>query len=51
MLKIAQQRYEDFDAQRRATEASAADADDLRVVEDMERELKHKPTQNGEKRP
>ena len=51
MLKIAQQRYEDFDAQRRATEASAADADDLRVIEDMERELKQKPPQDGEKRP
>ncbi len=51
MLKIAQQRYEDFDAQRRTTEASAADADDLRVIEDMERELKQKPPQDGEKHP
>ncbi|XZE17420.1 virulence RhuM family protein [Pirellulaceae bacterium SH449] len=40
MTRIAYERYEAFDAQRRITEAAAADAEDLREIENIEQELK-----------
>lgn len=42
MTRIAYERYEAFDAQRRITEAAAADAEDLREIEKIEQELKSK---------
>jgi hypothetical protein len=42
MTRIAYERYESFDAQRRITEAAAADAEDLREIENIEQELKSK---------
>jgi hypothetical protein len=42
MTRIAYERYEAFDAQRRIIEASAADAEDLREIEKLEQELKAK---------
>lgn len=48
MKEIAHERYEAFDANRRAAEAIEADAEDLRQIEDLEKKLKeekdkHKP--------
>lgn len=40
MTRIAYERYEAFDAQRRITEAATADAEDLREIENIEQELK-----------
>ncbi|MCK6387399.1 MAG: virulence RhuM family protein, partial [Zoogloea sp.] len=37
---IAHQRYDLFDAQRRQTDALAADAEDLRMLEDVEKAVK-----------
>jgi hypothetical protein len=48
MTRIAYERYEAFDAQRRITEAAAADAEDLREIEEIERELKSKKKRNDE---
>lgn len=48
MTRIAYERYETFDAQRRITEAAAADAEDLREIEDIERELKSKKKRNNQ---
>jgi hypothetical protein len=42
MKTIATERYEDFDTQRRKREAIAADAEDLKAIEDLEKELKRK---------
>lgn len=42
MKAIATERYEDFDTQRRKQEAIAADAEDLKAIEDLEKELKRK---------
>ena len=42
MKTIAAERYEDFDTQRRKQEAIAADAEDLKAIEDLEKELKRK---------
>jgi len=42
MEKIARQRYEVFDQQRRISEAKAADADDLKEIENLEKNLKDK---------
>lgn len=43
MTEIAHQRYEQFDQQRRLAEAIAADAEDLKQLEDLEKKLsKHK---------
>lgn len=42
MKTIAAERYEDFDTQRRKREAIAADAEDLKAIEDLEKELKGK---------
>lgn len=42
MEQIARERYEVFDQQRRITEAKAADADDLKEIEQLEQDLKHK---------
>ena len=42
MTRIAHDRYESFDAQRRIAEAAAADAEDLRQIEELEREMKNK---------
>jgi hypothetical protein len=41
--RIAGQRYEAFDQNRRIAAAAAADAEDLRQIEDLEKELKRKP--------
>lgn len=38
MKQVAHERYEQFDAQRRRAEALAADAEDLRVLEALERQ-------------
>lgn len=42
MKTIAAERYEDFDAKRRQQEAIAADAEDLKAIEDLEKDLKRK---------
>ena len=42
MRAIANERYDDFDTQRRTHEALAADAEDLKDIEDLEKELKRK---------
>jgi hypothetical protein len=42
MKTIAAERYEDFDSKRRKQEAIAADAEDLKAIEDLEKELKGK---------
>lgn len=42
MTRVAHDRYESFDAQRRIAEAAEADAEDLRQIEELERELKKK---------
>jgi hypothetical protein len=42
MKAIANERYEDFDAKRRKQEAIAADAEDLKAIEDLEKDLKRK---------
>jgi len=42
MKTIAAERYEDFDTQRRKQEAIAADAEDLKAIDDLEKELKGK---------
>ncbi len=42
MKTTAGERYEDFDAKRRAQEASEADAEDLKAIEDLEKDLKRK---------
>ncbi|MGP9631220.1 virulence RhuM family protein [Halomonas sp. AOP42-C1-46] len=42
MEKIARERYEAFDQQRRISEAKAADAADLKEIEQLEQDLKHK---------
>ena len=42
MKTIAAERYEDFDTNRRKQEAIAADAEDLKAIEDLEKELKRK---------
>lgn len=42
MEKVAHERYEVFDQQRRSAEALAADAADLKEIELLEQEIKHK---------
>jgi hypothetical protein len=42
MKSIANERYDDFDAKRRQHEALAADAEDLKAIEDLEKDLKRK---------
>ncbi|MEW5789570.1 MAG: virulence RhuM family protein [Pseudomonadota bacterium] len=42
MKTIATERYEDFDTKRRQQEAIAADAEDLKAIEDLEKDLKRK---------
>lgn len=42
MEKIARERYEVFDQQRRTVEAKAADAADLKEIEQLEQDLKYK---------
>ena len=42
MKAIANGRYDDFDAQRRQQEAIAADAEDLKTIEELEKDLKRK---------
>ena len=42
MKNIVTDRYEAFDQQRRAIEAQAADADDLKEIEQLEKDLQHK---------
>jgi hypothetical protein len=42
MQEIAHERYETFDASRRAAEAIEADAEDLRQIEDLDQKLKRK---------
>lgn len=42
MERIARERYEVFDQQRRLAEAKAADAEDLKEIEALEKELKSK---------
>lgn len=42
MEKIARERYEVFDQQRRTAEARAADAADLKEIEQLEQDLKYK---------
>ena len=42
MKSVASERYEDFDTKRRKQEAIEADAEDLKAIEDLERDLKRK---------
>lgn len=42
MKTIAAERYDSFDAKRRQQEAIAADAEDLKAIEDLEKDLKRK---------
>ncbi len=42
MKTIAAERYEDFDAKRRKQEAIEADAEDLKAIENLEKDLKRK---------
>jgi hypothetical protein len=42
MKAIANERYDNFDANRRQQEALAADAEDLKAIEDLEKDLKRK---------
>lgn len=42
MKTIANERYDDFDAKRRKQEALAADAEDLKALEELEKDLKRK---------
>lgn len=42
MTRVAHDRYDSFDAQRRIAEVAAADAEDLRQIEELEQELKRK---------
>lgn len=42
MGTIAAERYDDFDAKRREHEAPAADAEDLKAIEELEKDLKRK---------
>lgn len=42
MKRIAQDRYDTFDSHRRSAEARAADAEDLKQLEDLDRTLKDK---------
>jgi hypothetical protein len=42
MKTIANERYDDFDAKRRQQEALSADADDIKAIEDLEKDLKRK---------
>ena len=42
MTRIAYERYDAFDSQRRIAEAAAAEAEDLREIEQLEQELKSK---------
>ena len=42
MKTIAAERYEDFDAKRRKQEATEADREDLKAIEDLEKDLKRK---------
>ncbi|MCL7929456.1 virulence RhuM family protein [Halomonas llamarensis] len=42
MEKVARERYEVFDQQRRIVEAKAADAADLKEIEQLEQDLKYK---------
>lgn len=41
-VRIATQRYDEFDEQRRIAAAAAADAEDLRQIEELEKELTEK---------
>lgn len=51
MKQIAHERYETFDANRRAAEAIEADAEDLRQIEELDKTLKRnkKKPKDGEK--
>lgn len=42
MITVATERYEDFDAKRRQQEAIDADTEDLKAIENLEKELKKK---------
>ncbi len=42
MKQIARERYEDFDANRRRQEAIEADLEDLKAIEDLEKDIKRK---------
>jgi hypothetical protein len=42
MKAVANERYDDFDAKRRKHEAIAADVEDLKAIEDLEKDLKRK---------
>ena len=47
MKRVVQERYETFDANRRAAEAIEADAEDLKEIEELERQLKEKEKGKG----
>lgn len=40
MERIAHQRYEEFNAWRKQMDAKRADAEDMKMLEDLENELK-----------
>ena len=43
MKRIASDRYDTFDQNRRTAEALAADAEDLKAIEQLEQDLKKNP--------
>lgn len=47
MTRVAHDRYKTFDSQRSTGEVIEADAEDLRQMEELERELKQKKNDNG----
>lgn len=48
MTRVAHDRYETFDAQRRIAEVAEADTEDLRQIEELERELKQQKQDGGQ---
>lgn len=49
MKRVAHERYETFDAHRRLAEAQAAESEDLKQLEDLDRKLKDKKSGKGGK--
>ena len=49
MKRIANERYEMFDQQRRTNEARLADDADLREIEELEKQIKKQPKEQAEK--
>ena len=48
MEAAVQERYEEFDSKRKTAEAQLADAQDLRELEELERDLQQQKKENEE---